>query len=58
MDCEQKLIGCLQDASNSLALAELHDDFTSELSKGERAFLDMPAVFLSLFDKIHSLAHT
>ena len=58
MDCEQKLIGCLQDASNSLALAELHDVFTSELSKGERAFLDMPAVFLSLFDKIHSLAHT
>ncbi|MGC6536507.1 MAG: DNA polymerase III subunit delta' [Candidatus Puniceispirillaceae bacterium] len=58
MDCERTLIGCLQDASNSLALAELHDDFMSELSKAERAFLDMPAVFLSLFDKIHSLAHT
>ena len=57
MECEQKVITCLCGSSNSLALAELHDEFTSAITKGERAFLDMPAVFLSLFDKIHRFAH-
>ena len=55
--CETQLISYLADASNPLALAELHQELIDTLAKAERAYLDMPSVFLSLFDKIHSHAH-
>ena len=55
--CEETLIAQLANTSDPLALANLHQELIETLAKAERAYLDMPSVFLTLFDKIHSHAH-
>ena len=55
--CEAPLLQLLANASDPSALAEFHQEIETRLRIGERAFLDMPSVFMAIFDKIHSLAH-
>ena len=57
LPCEQALISALCATSDALSLSELHQHFIEKLSAGEHAYLDMPSVFMALFDKIHSHAH-
>ena len=57
LPCEEGLISALCDSSDAVGLSELHHHFIEKLSAGERAYLDMPSVFMALFNKIHSHAH-
>lgn len=55
--CEQRLVAQLQEGCDALTLSNLHHEFVEKCANAERAYLDMPSVFMALFDKIHSLAH-
>ena len=57
MACELALVTLLVEANGPLPLAELHDDFVQTITRGQNAYLDMPSVFMTLFNKIHSLSH-
>lgn len=57
LDCEAPLLQLLCKTSEPQSLAEFHQEIGTRLRVGERAFLDMPSVFMAIFDKIHSLAH-
>lgn len=57
LDCEAPLLRLLCEASSPSSLAAFHHEIDTRLRVGERAFLDMPSVFMAIFDKIHSLAH-
>ena len=57
LPCETELITLLAKSAPPATLAELHGEMHRALQQGTRAYLDMASVFLSLFDKIHSIAH-
>lgn len=55
--CEERLAQLLCDANDAQKLSALHDEFVDKLRQAERSYLDMPSVFMALFDKIHRFAH-
>lgn len=55
--CEVTLIEQLAQTGDSYGLSKLHDETDNALRTAMRAYLDMPSVFMSCFDKIHSIAH-
>ena len=57
LPCESELITLLAKSAPPATLAELHAEMHRALQQGTRSYLDMASVFMSLFDKIHSIAH-
>ena len=57
MSCEMDVVRLLCQANAPLVLADLHDEFVATISRAESSYLDMPGVFMKLFNKIHSLSH-
>lgn len=54
---EAALINQLAAHNDAARLADMHSQFLKELKRLESSYLDGQAVFMSLFHKMHSLAH-
>ena len=57
LSCEQVLIDQMAYQATSHEISTLYSEVEMRLNGGARAYLDMPSVFMAVFDKIHSITH-